>query len=214
MNRCCLYCRAAITVPPSRATAGRGRFCSRSCLAKWRVVPRSPRWIDGRACFNNRRTCARCGRDFLGKPSSKYCSAICAARRPTFNICGTCGRSFRPGRLAQKYCCRKCADSGRVGRRRFRRPTAKARRAQGLVRYYIRTGKLVRPTSCDQCGNGKRRIEAAHYDYDQPMHVRWLSRSCHARWDKAQPKGGTVVVYRTDTGETAPVSAEAVGAAG
>jgi len=41
-------------------------------------------------------------------------------------------------------------------------------------------------------------IEAAHHDYDQPLHVRWLCRSCHVRWDKREPKNGTVVVMSRD----------------
>lgn len=31
-------------------------------------------------------------------------------------------------------------------------------------------------------------IEAAHYDYSRPLDVRWLCRSCHRRWDHADPK--------------------------
>jgi hypothetical protein len=63
-----------------------------------------------------------------------------------------------------------------------------------LVRYHIARGNLIRPARCEECDASSRRIEAAHYDYDQPLRVRWLCRSCHVRWDKRQPKGATFIV--------------------
>jgi len=73
------------------------------------------------------------------------------------------------------------------------RPTAtpKARRAQRRVAWLIESGRLTRPSACEECGC-EARIEGAHYDYDQPELVRWLCRSCHSKWDCAEPKGGTV----------------------
>ena len=68
------------------------------------------------------------------------------------------------------------------------RTNNEANRAGGLVRAAIRRGELVRPTICEECGLEKSRIEAAHYDYGQPLRVRWLCVSCHRRWDAADPK--------------------------
>jgi hypothetical protein len=74
----------------------------------------------------------------------------------------------------------------------------KARNAQSLVRYYIVMGHLLRPTACEECGATDRKIEAVHCNYDQPLNVRWLCRSCHVRWDKREPKNGTFVVKSKD----------------
>ncbi|MCC7409315.1 MAG: hypothetical protein IT442_14715 [Phycisphaeraceae bacterium] len=48
------------------------------------------------------------------------------------------------------------------------------------------------------------RIEAAHFNYDEPLRVRWLCCSCHRRWDKRHPKHGTIpalVVTNHDPGQ-------------
>lgn len=59
--------------------------------------------------------------------------------------------------------------------------------APQIISRAIKKGLLTRPSICEQCGKGGR-IEAAHYDYSQPLNVRWLCVSCHRRWDKAEPK--------------------------
>src|SRR5690606_23872007 len=117
------------------------------------------------------------------------------AKRPkTYVACQQCGTIFHPGCLAQKCCSVKCGNlAKRVEVRKPRQPvTPAARRAQGLVQYHIKVGHLVRPEACEECGATGRRIEAAHYNYEEPLKVRWLCRSCHVRWDHRDPKGGTV----------------------
>lgn len=61
--------------------------------------------------------------------------------------------------------------------------------ARQAVRTAIKRGELIRPATCEQCGRSGLQIEAAHYDYDQPLNVRWLCRRCHRTWDAAEPKG-------------------------
>ena len=57
---------------------------------------------------------------------------------------------------------------------------------------------------CSECGL-QGRIEAAHHNYDESLKICWLCRSCHAKWDWAQPKGGTLEgLYRKNlAGQTA-----------
>lgn len=63
-----------------------------------------------------------------------------------------------------------------------------ARLAGGRVHYAIKTGRLVRPSTCEACGTSERRITAAHYDYARPLDVRWLCHRCHIAWDRQEPK--------------------------
>lgn len=60
-------------------------------------------------------------------------------------------------------------------------------RAGACVRRAIKKGTLVRPATCEACGEGGS-ITAAHADYGRPLEVRWLCRPCHGRWDRADPK--------------------------
>lgn len=63
-------------------------------------------------------------------------------------------------------------------------------RARRAVEYAIRKGELVRPKRCEQCKATGTPIQAAHYSYEKgrELDVRWLCRSCHAKWDAAEPK--------------------------
>lgn len=141
------------------------------------------------------RQCAICGSGFTGHPKRKLCSTACRKlwRPPTVLTCGHCGEQFVASHLRRKYCSYICKSRAMVMRPEERKPravaTIAARRAHGLVNYYISAGKLVRPYCCSECG-GTGRIEAAHYDYSRPLLVRWLCRSCHSRWDHREPKGG------------------------
>lgn len=60
-------------------------------------------------------------------------------------------------------------------------------RGRALVQYYLKTGRLVRPDTCEECGKACK-PDAAHSDYSQPALVRWLCRSCHMKWDHKEPK--------------------------
>ena len=132
----------------------------------------------------------------------------------SFKICQMCLGVFGPlDRYARKYCSQGCKVKAQTtGRRRHHIGTRKARSAQSLVAYHVRVGNLNRPVVCEQCGQPNFHIEAAHYDYDVPLAVRWLCVSCHRRWDKECPKHGTVIVaVNADAEEKAPTVVEAKG---
>ena len=56
------------------------------------------------------------------------------------------------------------------------------------VRKAIEKGTLIRPDSCEWCGENHKNIDAAHYDYSKPLDVKWLCRPCHFKWDTEKPK--------------------------
>ena len=59
-----------------------------------------------------------------------------------------------------------------------------ARRAVAVALY---NGDLIRPDKCESCWSPDN-IEAHHADYDQPLMVEWLCRSCHVRLHKSTKK--------------------------
>lgn len=106
--------------------------------------------------------------------------------------CLHCGERFGPrDRKAHVYCSRECAYAHRteLPKKPRRKPTAEARRAQNRVGYLIKVGRLVRPDTCEECGQ-QRNIEAAHRDYSRPEDILWLCIPCHRRMDWASPNGG------------------------
>lgn len=214
MHSACIGGGRPVPASPTRRANGRGRYCSRSCMARSRVGRFSPRWTHGRY-VRSRVRCVRCGEWFVGRASRRFCSAACAKRPVTMPTCAQCGERFRAARLAQRFCSAACKIRAQTtGRRTIRRTVRKARSAQSLVRYHVQAGNIVHPEVCEECGASDRRIEAAHFDYDDPLRVRWLCRSCHVRWDKQHPKGGTVVVTRNAlAGETPATSIAGEGVA-
>lgn len=160
------------------------------------------------------KTCIECGQSFEQRRSlSGICSDDCkTARRRRFRpqtelACEHCGESFVASHLNRRFCSARCAYDHRE-RMIHRKTIAKARSAQSLLAYHVKAGHIVRPATCEECGATDRKIEAAHRDYDHPLDVRWLCRSCHVKWDKAEPKGATYIV----TGQQATLESHALAA--
>jgi len=146
------------------------------------------------------RLCIVCESIFLGPANKKLCSEECRKihRPQTFKICVGCKKEFGPvERLTRDYCSKKCWYKHvpkRVNHDIV--VTKKALRCGRQTRYLIAKGVLIRPKECDGCGTDGKFIEAAHYNYDDPKAVRWLCKSCHVRWDRLQPKGGTMKIVK------------------
>lgn len=116
-------------------------------------------------------------------------------RRPrSWTICPVCLTLFVMNHLGRRFCSSACKVRAQTtGRRTVRRTVTKARSAQSLLRYHVQAGNIIRPSACEECGAADRRIEGAHFNYDEPLRVRWLCVSCHRRWDKRKPKGATYI---------------------
>lgn len=159
------------------------------------------------------RPCVQCGTVFTGKSGRTCCSVACrrAQRPPTYKACEGCGVTFGPlGHLARRFCSKACAYKAlATGRKVTRKTIRKARNAQSLLRYHVQAGHIIRPSVCEHCGATGRRIEGAHDDYDEPLRVRWLCKSCHSRLDKAHPKGVTYRVPIVPKGEPATLEQSA-----
>lgn len=61
--------------------------------------------------------------------------------------------------------------------------------SQNLLESAVRAGRLVPPTTCEECGqdpgrcsDGRRKLHAHHDDYNKPLEVRWLCQPCHHAW--------------------------------
>jgi len=52
--------------------------------------------------------------------------------------------------------------------------------APTMVNNAVRLGLLSKPRWCSNCGSG-RFVEGHHEDYNKPLSVRWLCRSCHRK---------------------------------
>ncbi len=52
----------------------------------------------------------------------------------------------------------------------------------------IKSGILVRPTSCSECGADGVRIEGHHRDYSKPLEVEWLCTRCHGKTREKERK--------------------------
>lgn len=68
------------------------------------------------------------------------------------------------------------------------RPNPQHEEARTMVSVAVRKGELTRPESCQKCGKipgrdpgAGRHIEGHHRDYNKPLEVMWLCRSCHRR---------------------------------
>ncbi len=158
------------------------------------------------------RTCRVCGISFEGSSNQILCSPECrkAYRPQTFKFCAHCGKLFGPvSHLRTRYCSNACKHGAQ--KKADRKPKAEAthlaRAAQSAVARAIKSGVLHRPETCSECGRTGR-IEAAHQDYNAPLDIRWLCRSCHSKWDWAQPKGGTTATGRGQSSTRSPMSTQ------
>lgn len=145
--------------------------------------------------------CAKCG---LAQPPGNFyvdsgkrghgstCKMCCAARVAAY-------RAARPEwELARQ---KRYRERNREKRRAANRASRAAHRDQVLeyqrqrranepikvlawsaVSRAVRTGKLIRPSACGDCG-AESRIEAHHPDYTKPLEVLWLCKACHVKAD-------------------------------
>lgn len=60
----------------------------------------------------------------------------------------------------------------------YRKRYPEKAKAQNKVAHAVRTGQLVKPETCTQCGK-EGRIHGHHANYNRPLDVIWLCPACH-----------------------------------
>jgi hypothetical protein len=142
-----------------------------------RAMPPSEFYADKRATDGKRSCC-------------KYCSIADAKRWRGENLdkkrrTDAAWQAANPARARQNrrnYSARH-SEAITEKARRFRRDRPVEAKAHNLVGRAVRNGRLVRPSTCDDCG-APGWIEAHHDDYSRPLYVRWLCKPCHATADR------------------------------
>lgn len=85
-------------------------------------------------------------------------------------------RERNPEKAAEGH--RRGADA-RKRRSRERHPEKAKARSQ--VAEAVRTGRIVKPEACEECGEKteKAKLHGHHRDYSKPLEVDWVCRPCH-----------------------------------
>lgn len=62
------------------------------------------------------------------------------------------------------------------------------RRANSLLAHAVRSGRIVKPSRCGDCGFTATRIHGHHDDYSKPLAVHWVCPLCHRRRHAIYPE--------------------------
>ena len=70
------------------------------------------------------------------------------------------------------------ADKVKAYRKEYRLKNADKIKARRKLYLAINKGLLIRPDVCDMCKE-QRKVDAHHSDYNEPLKVDWVCKSCH-----------------------------------
>lgn len=62
---------------------------------------------------------------------------------------------------------------------KYRAENPEKYKAHSAVNSALRSGTLVKPEKCEDCGETKK-LHGHHDDYSKPLEVRWLCARCHS----------------------------------
>lgn len=154
----CLHCGVEFLPKPADVAKGCGKFCSRTCATSHRY-PSSPL-----------AQLTREERQELGRRGATEGHRRGTGRQVTVEEGRAAVAKYAPLAWEKR---RTTEPWPRLSK------TKLARRAYDAVRSALKSGRLVRPDSCQSCGTTERRIDAHHDDYEKPLDVKWVCRSCH-----------------------------------
>ena len=83
--------------------------------------------------------------------------------------------------------------------------------ARDAVYRALKSGKLIKPNKCQDCGTETDDLQGHHesYEPDKWLHVKWLCRKCHRVWD-AHLESGQMDSWNEYFCEVAHARAEAI----
>lgn len=68
-------------------------------------------------------------------------------------------------------------------------------RARRRIQSAVKRGETEKPSLCESCGT-RAVLQAHHEDYNKPLSVKWLCRSCHNSQHKSNADPSTTMVIR------------------
>ncbi len=90
----------------------------------------------------------------------------------------------KENRECRRKIAKKWADSNRdvinTWHTEWRRKNRQKARAAQQVRDHVRRGTMIKPTNCEICLKTCK-LEGHHQDYEKPLEVVWLCRTCHLK---------------------------------
>ena len=79
--------------------------------------------------------------------------------------------------------------AGQKAKEKWTKENVIKRSANIILHNAIRDGKIIKPSSCEECSATDVRIHGHHDNYAYPMAVRWLCSKCHTAWHKINGSG-------------------------
>lgn len=144
---------------------------------------------------NNKKVCRRCNEELdlsnfktYKKNDKTYYQSMCIPCRKEYNKLDKTKNTIKKcyEKNGDKY--RKqgneynTSDRGReLNKKRsrtYRENNSLKAKARNSVRTALRNGSLLRPSKCSEC-NKECIPEAHHPDYNKPLEIKWLCKSCH-----------------------------------
>lgn len=68
------------------------------------------------------------------------------------------------------------------GKKKYIINNKKIRRCHNIANNALRDGKIQKKTSCEVCGDTKKRLHKHHCDYNKPLDVIFMCPQCHVNW--------------------------------
>jgi hypothetical protein len=69
-----------------------------------------------------------------------------------------------------------------VGVKKYRINNRKISRCHALAQKAVNAGKIEKKSSCEVCGDTKKRLHKHHCDYNKPLEIIFMCPQCHVNW--------------------------------